>query len=532
MCETDQESSGSAVAENKSSKKRKASDAKEDRLGTYRNKKYRDAYHSYVLGIHYLPLEERDEELVTSQIGGSVWTATEKDFFFHALARKGRHDNKSIAATVGSKNEIEVARYIALLNHALTSSQLSYNRPTFVIKPQNDAACEISVDCSSVLERAAGVLQKSEDKAVVREQGDNLWLLTPKIGKWANKCLREKADNGNELFQTLPAAALLNLSWFLQLSKNVFMNSSDAEWNWHSYSSGIKKPPTITHAAFSDLHALAISITKRLVHSSLCFATSRLKAVDVDPHPPKQEIKKEDVLAALDVLGMTKTPRPFWIAAARRLKLLIYENVGSATVSGKRYHYDELEEILSSDSKISSQHNNTHPEDDGANNDGGSIPSDSQTGSESGNDVEMMDDNESTISSERSSSLPHSDDEEEEEEGPKEPLSKEELEENLQDEILEKLDKRASQAEEARMWELLGAEPASRMDLTDDGDEKLQVQVARRKDRTELVDWTSWTDYAAEWETLGTLVPEDAFRANRRSGQEERSDPESPEPQH
>ena len=193
---------------------------------------------------------------------------------------------------------------------------------------------------------------------------------------------------------------------------------------------------------------------------------------------------------------------------------MVYPNVKGTTISGNRYDYDEIEDLLSRPSKPNSEHHETHSEDGAEINDGASTPSDAQSVSDSDNDIEMM---EESDGSERSSSHPHDDNDEEEEEEEEEPLSKEEREDELRDEVLEKLDQRCSRAEDARLWKLLGADPASQMDLEDE-EGKLQEQAAPRKDRIDLVDWTSWTDYATEWETLGKPVPEEAFRANRRLG--------------
>ena len=483
-------------------RKRRARHSRAKSLKVFINEEYRELYTSHIERVNSLSPENHDQQMTTSQFGASIWTATEKEVFFLVLARKGRHDIKGIAAEIGSKSEPEIAQYLDMLSRGLASSELSFRRPKFVDRPEYDAAYEMSIDCTSILEGAAEVLQNTEDKKVEKEQQGKLWLLTPKVNKWVENRLREGGEGDGEISQTLPAAGFLNLGQFLHLSKRFFMNSSDLEWNWRSYAVR-PRAPTIMNTAFSEFHTLAISITKRLVQSSLYFAMSRLRAREASDHPPHRDLRKQDVLAALNVLGMPEKPRSHWTGVARRHKLNVFESVRYAKVSGKRYSYDEVEDLLSGDYNISSEDRASLQEDDGSIDEFEGIPSDSTSGTKSDINAEIINESDG---SERSSI----------QQG-EESLTGEEQEEQLQDDILEKLDQRHSRAEEKRMWKLLGEAPASKMGLEEEN-EKLQPLTAARKDRMELVDWTAWTDYGAEWETLKTLVPVEAFQNNRRLG--------------
>lgn len=51
----------------------------------------------------------------SSLIGGILWTPVEKDAFFHALSVCSRHRTDLIAERIGTKNEMEVLEYLALL---------------------------------------------------------------------------------------------------------------------------------------------------------------------------------------------------------------------------------------------------------------------------------------------------------------------------------------------------------------------------------------------------------------------------------
>ena len=45
-----------------------------------------------------------------------------------------------------------------------------------------------------------------------------------------------------------------------------------------------------------------------------------------------------------------------------------------------------------------------------------------------------------------------------------------------------------------------------------------KVLDARTRDREDRLEWTSWVDYAADWEKLKTPVPASTFAVNRRLG--------------
>ena len=489
------------------SRKRKADGwparlSKAKRAKHFYSDKYRELYNSTIEGHTFWPVSDQRQSLLSSQIGSTVWTSAEKDIFFHVLARKGRHGVGAIAAELGSKGEPEIVQYIELLRKGLVDAELLRNRPMFVNKPSFDAAHEISPECITALDHAGDALsirQQAQDEKVEKCRHGPLWLLTPKIGNWADKCLRDSKEN-DEVCRLLPAATLLNLKHFLWLSRRFFMNSSDLECNWSSYADK-PKYPTIMNSAFSDFHTLATSITKRLVQSTLYFAISRLRAEGFSNSKRQRLIRRQDVSAALDVLKMRGSVRSYWSGVARRCKLHVFESVEVSGVTGRYYSYDEVEDLLANYHKIDKKDSEVRSVDD---RDINGIDSEvSATRSESGlsNGPNGTDDFDNAGPSPSVQSN-------------EERLNEKEQQEELEEEYLETLDQRQSQAEESYLWKLLNEEPASKSDLAL-GKEKLKTPAAVRKDNMELMDWTSWTEYGAEWETLESPVPAEAFQNNK-----------------
>ena len=503
----------------KTSKKRKAED-EEPRFSTakrierFYNEGYRKLYNSTieVYSSSYSSAGHVSQPFSTSQIGSTVWTKTEKDLFFNLLPRKGRHDIGGIATELVTKSEPEIVQYLGLLQKGLMDAELAHYRPWFVDKPNFDAADEISPECVSILDRAGDALaarQYKEDERNEHAKRGEMWMLTPTIGGWVDDRLRRGRNSKLEVSLILPAANLLNLKSFLWLSKRFFMNSSDLEYNWSSYAE-TPRCPTIMYSAFSDFHTLAIDITKRLVRSVLHCAMSRLRAENSLAVKRRRLIDRRDVFAAIDILEMRRSVAPYWSGVPRRCKLRVFEDGKIVTFTGKEYSYDAVEEIL---------------------NKGGHADEEKSAAiSVVDEDMDDMDEIDGTSSHHQSESDLEAEPEEEvvgkegggggdsfldtahppSENDDEVSLSEGELQEELQDENLELLDQRQSRAEEADLWKLLGEDIAQKQDLAH-RDGELKFLSAARKERKELVDWTSWIDYAAEWETYHSAIPALSF---------------------
>ena len=472
----------------------KASERK--RIKRFYNDEYRELYNSVVSGHFHSPSAVQNQFLSPSQLGSSVWTVAEKSTFFHFLSRKGRHDLRAIAVKIGSKSEVEVGQYIEVLHRGLTDAELLHTRPQFTKRPEFEAAAEISPECVAALDLAGHALslfQEEQDVKVEQEKQGTMWLLTPKIGDWVEGCLQGKKGNEDEVSQLVPEAILLNLKCFLWLSKSFFMNSSDLEYNWSSYAEK-SKPPAILRTAFTDFHTLALSTTRRLVQSTLHFAMSRLRAEQHIPGQHPKIVKRRDVATALQALEMGGSMKSYWSGVPRRCNLGVLRGERENHLIGETYSHDEVEVLLASHRRIAN---------------GEVLPV-------SLGDDEVMEDNDSARSDFRPSSSTDSEPDDTDKLDPCEetPLSDQDREtvdaqkyqEQHRDEALEQLDRKESQAEVKYLWQLLDKDIAVAEDAAS-GNGNLRNLLVVRKTKAELVDWTSWVDYSAEWETLKSTLP-------------------------
>lgn len=491
--------------------------ARVKRSKPFYNDKYRALLNSTVRDIVSTDFSEA-LPLPSTQIGVTIWSSEEKATFFLVLARRGRHDIKGIAAAIGSKSESEVYTYLELLQKATTEQNAHVRRKHLLQIDEIKPALEVSQQCCAALDLAAeavSVLQHKEEERIERQEHASLSLLTPTVAKWANRSLHAGEEGEKEVSQALPAATLLNIRSFLTLSKRVFMNSSVKENNWRTYAER-RQSPSITYTAFSDTHTLAISLTRRLIQSSLFFAMSRIRTLGTSGHySPKQHVKARDVVAALNVLGMEANGRKIWIGTARKCRLRVYENVRHQKADGKRYSYKEVEAILSKDDLGSRGRYRSRS---AGNEDVSQSPTDKSNASsaedvpeESGSsspDHSSTDESKSSFSDDGASStnLPSSPSSEHN-------LTQQRLEQ-AEDAYLEASDQKASREEEKRLWEILGEDPSTKMDL-----EPIDLPaVPRRANREKLVDWTTWIDYSAEWENFETPVAASSFAENHRLG--------------
>lgn len=417
--------------------------------------------------------------LTPSQIGVTVWSPKEKNLFFRALARRGRHDVQGLAADLDSKSASEISVYLDLLQNAALERQLHGLRKGFPYASSTCAAAEIGQTCCAALDLASealGVFQQREEEKREKTKHSEFALLTPRIATWVDRRLNAEAEGEDEVAQMVPAAGLLNLKNFLTLSKRFFMNSSNAEDNWRCYTEK-GKSPSIMYTAFSDLHALSVSITQRVVQSSCFIAMSRLRAMDTaGQYTSRRHVKRQDVVAALNVLSMQADGRNFWARTARKHNLRVFEKVRHQQAFGKEFSYEEVETILnpviSKEPEISGSADTDLARDRGGN----SLNASSADSSLSGDDDIL-------------GPAPGNSDIESDEQ---------ERSEQSQDADVEANDQHEGQEEERRLWKVLGQEPAKSSELGHV--QHLKKTSTRRRNREAPVDWKSWVNYIGEWE--------------------------------
>ena len=429
----------------------------------------------------------------SSQHGAVTWSAREKNIFFDILAKKGKNGVREIASVLGTKSAMEVQDYIKLLHSSLEVHHKNDKYPKPIRFSDIPAAFEVSGPCCEYLDRLAEAVilrdEQSYNTAGKRKYQD-FWLVNNEVAALVDEKISSEEQDEPLRHEIFATASLFNLSNWIELSENIFMNpgTQRPEDNWKNVSYE-GETPAMTCEAFSDFYTLAVSITRRLVQSSIFFALSRIRSLRSGGWDVTDWVRKEDVQTALDVLKLKPNSQEFWKGAARRCTLDVRSTVNPVSRQIGLISYDEVEERLSrkESSLPSSRATSICPASDGA------YSSDSNPVSDTELDETGLDDDDfSTVESDSDLSDP------------------EEI-------YASKLDKKESRQEESQIWERLchsapayvsraNCDPASTTDLnvnmeTDD-DTLLQKPLAKRKTRDELVDWRDRTLYRSEWESL------------------------------
>jgi hypothetical protein len=293
-------------------------------------------------------------ELGPSQIGLVYWTSAEKTLFFEALARLGRDDVAGIAARVRTKTEFDVMAYMALLQQGQRQrvqekrqrGRGAVGAAAGVVVPADlPAAVEISQACVAALEEAADALalrQEAYEETVEKKrwgQDEGFW----KIGK----------GNLRELEKARPPAmssvGFFRVHSWLRLAERVFMNSSVEEYNWRCVAEE-GSSPEIRATTLEDFHALAVSVTRRLVAATLYVAESRVRAKRKVVACTAMRVTPKDVEAAALSLGLKANTRDFWAKCARRLRIDVVDDEVDGRVVRRDedgpMSYDEVERAL------------------------------------------------------------------------------------------------------------------------------------------------------------------------------------------
>ncbi|KAI4185394.1 MAG: hypothetical protein L6R41_004168 [Letrouitia leprolyta] len=454
----------------------------------YYSTKYHSLFNKAVEDLQPEIHASADENgLKTSQIGISTWSPHEKGEFFRGIARHGRNNLPAVAGLIKTKTELEVHVYLRALQEA-SKKQHKYGERRWLIGPADIApAVEISDPCCASLEEAADAMalfqQRYEERHEKQKHAD-LWILDQKVAQWANRRLSEGEEGRIEISKSLPAAETLDLSHFLKLSTNIFMNSNDPHNNYRSFVSRSGKP-SMLYTAFADLYALVLSITKRIIQSSLFFAMSRLRATQSSHYAHQQAVRQADVFAALRVLGMKHSVKDYWIHVPRRCKLDVH-NQANARSAGKALDYDEVERALThAKSTVGQNFDATESKEDCNASPRPPEQLDSElesTSIESSSiDIDRTEDSPTQSGLETDFSVPG-----------------ERFNERV-DMYLEHVDQKESEKEELRLWKMLNRSPP-----TDIPAQEPPVEIGNpgpyRKDKADMDDWRNRANVRPEWD--------------------------------
>lgn len=464
--------------------------------------------------------------LSASHIGLTHWSTAEKQNFFEAVARLGKYDLPGIATKVGSKSVAEVNHYLGILQEAGESRRQQGDRTNLELADY-PAAVELSQQCCRAEEEAADEISlKQEAREEIRERNrwGDVWDVTPKVARKLSRAIHKQDEN---LAGVPQFAQLFHSSTWLDLSARMFMNSSVPGNNWNSIGG---EPPSMWATTFEDFHSLTVSITRRLVQTSLFIAMSRIRSKNASTKKVRDMVQQQDVEAAISSLNMTSKSNELWVGSARRLRLDVYENPpeGDEEFDEERMAYEEIERALSGenivapgeqvqpDTPFSTQLSDVEDEDD----ESSDLPSESSRSPSPTNEEERQIDMEAVEVLEYSAMGIRTNN------ATRKALKAFIATDRQLERQAEDIDQYASYKTEIEMWNILQKKPP--MDLP----KKHDPGPVRRSNQSldsfypSGRDWALKLAYYSEWETLPVpeLAPKSGFTEGEDVAKEEAGD--------
>ncbi len=460
--------------------------------------------------------------LPPTQLGAVLWHPDEKAKLYRALCRKGRHDLPALADLVSSKSVIEIKAYLDNLREQETDRQRFEPQPKNVSHAEILAAVEIGPACEAVLDRSADALLAFQDQydRIAGQQANDLWLIDHDVsGELDEKTedagvgyeVDEQETDGKATSTSKRAIELFRLSVFLELSERLFMNKGvENPDSWQNLAEAGERP-SLTLDTASLLYDLIVNFLRRLVQSCLFITQSRVRASTTREYRPRGIVRTEDVIAALDVLGVVKNARSYWVELARRNGLKIVDDAHRRGVDiNAALAYDDVVESLSQSGRSRSVSAGQRAgfkdyasSEESSDYSGGTESEDDLGDNSEEDDLQEPEDRISPLG-EVDQDLVHDPqiegDVHESERHPAMHISRHQrlpLLEDDQDEYLEKMDQAARQQEEAQLLSLLGAEGVRKIKEEDlDG-----LGVRPREARKSVEDCVGWAvNYQGEWE--------------------------------
>lgn len=513
---------------------------------------YRDLYNDQMVDANRRNDLDPVDTLQPSQIGGSIWTVKEKECLFNRLPRVGRHDVRRLSAAIGSKSEAEVHEFLLLLQQGSVESALSAKQQG--VGPEElPAAIEIDPKCEKALDRAARAMaskvEQLDQEAAQKRHGDT-WLLTSELAAEIEQALDEREsqrsesrtvtrssasastqdrdENQQDVTETVPSSKLLHLANWLELSR-LFMESAAERYDgWLSLVESEEDGPSIYHTAFCDFENLAVLLTTRLIQTAIFQAMSRIRASD--QVKPGLNVRRQDVVAATQVLSLNDNWSEFWIGCARRNQTKVYVNrplkVGDDGETGKGIYinarfvdfekrkrnrlgyqltYDEVEAAL----RTSGDWTEEPPSIPDL--DGNPLPSSEEVA----DDLDLYDNSDFWTDS-SDGERPH-----DFTTYVRDQREQERIRNQAVDAYLEALDQKASEAETMRLWDILNYAPkdVKKEEEGEEGAELPPAPVRKRKRAADLRDWVEEAQYQSYWEMNEEPLNPQAFRDMDKRGQ-------------
>ncbi|KAL4905175.1 hypothetical protein BDW74DRAFT_185249 [Aspergillus multicolor] len=432
----------------------------------------------------------KEDNFNTTQDGVVIWTPQEKRIFFEFLDRKGQNGIREIAAAIQTKSELEVQEFIRLLQKGVRRQHLNDAHPRVAILGDIPAAAEISEACCETLDSHAELLcleeQRREDAAGKDKYG-GVWIISEEVAEkleWnisedekvstdSDQDIEVQANEGDdgkapERLDVNDAATFFKVTNWVLLSERLFMNfgGDRLEDNWVNVAFK-NETPSMTADVLTNFYEIALSVTRRLVHATHFFASSRVRRTRNASRPSATVVKASDVRRAARTLNMKSDASEYWIGVARRCSLEVEDRRHRKGWNPIPLEHDEVEALLSQKSLPTEPYQTAMLR-----------PTPRERSSSIASDKSL-----DSLVAESSAS---------------------------EDEHAEALDQQYSAAEEQLCWSALGQPPPSPSSSADaDADAKFPIPPrpdSKRKTTEELVDWRDRTLARNEWEEYGYEV--------------------------
>jgi hypothetical protein len=275
--------------------------------------------------------------------------------------------------------------------------------------------------------------------------------------------------------------------------------------------------PSMTADTAVDFYSLAVSVTRRLVQSSLFFAMSRLRSSNRSGNDRKGYIRTRDVRAAIEVLNM-KHCRPNLLDTARRNETVLEDINNRKGWVPTVFTYEEAEEIID-------RHEWTRYRKDGTMYNGEIDDEDSEDDDDMEMDDDIDTDDNFKMEVDKPEAKPEPIPEPEESEREAEPESElddidhdpsrvdpsrtqepEELEMDPEEEQADIADMNASRREEANFLKLMDQPVPIVIDeepIKEEQNEDGTKALPERRMREDIYNWRDRMIYRNEWEEYG-----------------------------
>lgn len=431
--------------------------------------------------------DSREDKFNTTQNGVVAWTPQEKRILFDVLDKKGRDGIREIAASIGSKSELEILEYIRLLQKGVRRQHFNDTHSRTAILGEIPAAPEIGEECCHSLDGYAEFLcleeQREEDSAG-KEKHKDLWIINKEVAERleAGNADHESNMNVSETDQDLAidvnklsdekftpklnvnsAAAFFKITKWILLSERFFMNfgGQRLEDNWVNVAFK-GETPSMTADVLTEFYEIALAVTRHLIHATHFFASSRVLKSGKASRPSATVVRSFDVRRAARTLKMKTESSEFWVGLARRCSLDVEDRRHRKGWNPIPLDHDEVESLLSQKELPQEPYGRVSRN-------SSSIP---------GKDLDNIANDLSSEFVDEESSDP-------------------------EDEHAEALDKQHNSAEELICWTTMGQSPPEIPESEFPSNQIPTRPSGKRKTTEELADWRDRTLYRSEWEEYG-----------------------------